>query len=153
MGYVSSEYSHVGGYVTPSTQQPYTITPILKIKITTSGNTPPINVTTFVSNTIGTINDGSLLSAKIYYTGCDSEFNTNHLIGTYSVPTGVFQINVNQQLNEFDNYFWIAYEIAPWVCPAYDFYSYNGTADNLEVNSVNYLPTPVGYNVSVQTVC
>jgi hypothetical protein len=153
MGYVSSEYSHVGGTVTPSTQLPYTITPILKIKITTSGNTSPISVTSFEPSTSGTLDDSSIISAKIYYTGCDPEFNTNYLIGSYNAPTGVFQINLNQLLNEFDNYFWIAYEIAPWVCPPEDSYPLNGTADDLKVNSVTYSPTLVGHNAYVTIVC
>jgi hypothetical protein len=85
---------------------------MLRVRVGVNG-VVPTNVTGLNLNTTGTTNTASILNAKVYYTGLDSNFNTNTQVGsTFVGPNGNFSINFNQQLLNGNNYFWVTYDVA-----------------------------------------
>ena len=85
---------------------------MLRIRVNTSGIIP-INTTTLNLNTTGTTNASSIANAKVFYTGLDSNFNTNIQVGsTVTAPNGNFTVPVNQTMLNGNNYFWVTYDVA-----------------------------------------
>lgn len=87
--------------------------PILSVCVKTE-NTEAINATKLTFETTGTTDASHLQKASVYYTAKSAEFSTANKLGE-AVPTGLqeFSIDVDQQLVEGDNYFWLAYDIDP----------------------------------------
>jgi hypothetical protein len=86
---------------------------VIGIQIVTSGNTSPINATSFSLNTNGTTAPGTdIINAKIWYTGNSNTFATTTQFGsTFAVPAGNYDITGSQPLAEGTNYFWLTYDI------------------------------------------
>lgn len=87
---------------------------IICIEIVTTGNTNPLDVTSFTLNANGTtdINDiNSINSAKIYYTGTSGTFATGTLFGQNTPTIASYNILGTQTLAEGTNYFWLTYDV------------------------------------------
>lgn len=85
---------------------------MLRVRVNVSGIIP-INVTALNLNTTGTTNASSIVNAKVYFTGADSNFNTNTQVGsTVIAPSGNFTVPVSQQMFNGSNFFWITYDVA-----------------------------------------
>ena len=85
---------------------------IIGVRIYTSGDMSPINLTSLTFNTNGTTTPSYLTKAKVWYTGSLPTFATTIRYGDSIVsPSGTFIINGNQTLNTGVNYFWLTYDI------------------------------------------
>lgn len=86
---------------------------VIGIQVVTTGNTSPINATSFSVNTNGTTAPGTdITNAKIWYTGTSSTFATTTQFGaTNPAPAGSFDLTGSQALAEGTNYFWLTYDI------------------------------------------
>ena len=87
--------------------------PILSVCVKTE-NTEAVSATKLTFETTGTTDAQHLQKASVYYTAKSAVFSTANKLGE-AVPTGLqeFSVDVNQQLVEGDNYFWLAYDIDP----------------------------------------
>ena len=85
---------------------------MLRVRVNSVG-VIPINVTSINLNTTGTTNASSISNAKVYYTGLDSNFNTNTQVGSTVIsPNGNFNIPVSQSMLNGNNFFWVTYDVA-----------------------------------------
>ncbi|MFN4083926.1 MAG: GEVED domain-containing protein [Bacteroidia bacterium] len=85
---------------------------MLRIRVNVNGVVPQ-NVTALNISTTGSTNPASIAAAKVFYTGNDSNFNTNNQFGSTIInPSGNFAITGNQQLQNGNNFFWVAYDVA-----------------------------------------
>ncbi len=110
MAYTSSTTTQT---ITTSVPQNTTNAQIIGIQVVTSGNSSPINATSFTFNANGTTDINDITNAKLYYTGISSTFATTTLVGT-AIPTiAAYQIVGTQTLAEGINYFWLTYDISP----------------------------------------
>ncbi len=85
--------------------------PILAVLVKTE-NTQAINATKLTFNTEGTTDINHLSKAKVYYTAKSSTFATTNLLATVT-PAAEFSVDIDQELVEGDNYFWLTYDIDP----------------------------------------
>jgi subtilisin-like proprotein convertase family protein len=88
---------------------------IIGIQIVTTGGASPLSVTSFTVNANGTtaiadINAAN--SAKIYYTGTNSNFGTTTLFGQNTPTIANYNITGSQSLLPGTNYFWLVYDIS-----------------------------------------
>jgi len=104
---------------------------ILSINVKTNGLIGALTVSGFNLSTTGTTNDGEIVSAKIYSTGSSNVYTTTNTFGTYNAPTGVYNINGLITLGSGNNYFWLAYEAAPWITNCSD--AFDATCDYVTV--------------------
>ncbi len=88
---------------------------IIRINVVTSGTVIPLNLTSLTVNANGTTNiaDINAASAKVYYTGASTTFSTSTLFGSAMPTIADFTVTGTQLLTEGNNYFWLAYDIAP----------------------------------------
>ena len=84
---------------------------ILAVVVKTE-NTQAINATKLTFNTEGTTDITHLSKAKVYYTAKSSTFATTNLLATVT-PAAEFSVDIDQELVEGDNYFWLAYDLDP----------------------------------------
>jgi hypothetical protein len=86
---------------------------ILRVNVNTTGSLSPLTASNFAFNTNGSTNaSGDIVTAKLYYTGVSSVFNTGNLVGSYSGPSGAFTITPSSTLGNGNNYYWLAYDIS-----------------------------------------
>lgn len=85
---------------------------IIAIKIYAKGNVSPLSLNSLKLNTAGSTNaSNDINSAKVYYTGPSSTFNSGTQYGsTVSLPSGTFYVNGSQVLTSGLNCFWVAYD-------------------------------------------
>ena len=108
---------------------------VLRINVNTAGLLSALSVSSFHLSTTGTTNDGEIVSAKMYATGASSAYATTTTFGTYSAPTGIYDINGTATLLSGNNYYWLAYEAAPWITACSDVF--DATCDYVTVNGVS----------------
>ncbi len=86
---------------------------IIRIDVSATGYTTPKSVTQFTVNANGTtaIANINAATAKIYYTGTDSNFSAIGLFGGTTPTIANFNINGSQALQAGVNYFWLTYDI------------------------------------------
>ena len=152
ISYTASTCEQLTGYTKPGS-----IVPILKIKVSTTGNLyytdissqiyPQIsNLYLGITGSTDAINDIS--DVQIYGTGNDESFSTVSVFGSLgSAPSGNYTIGLTSGgtppygLVPGDNYFWVAYSISPSatlgniVDATFDSLDFDGK------NSGNYVPT------------
>ncbi|HMS99282.1 MAG TPA: BNR-repeat neuraminidase N-terminal domain-containing protein [Saprospiraceae bacterium] len=89
--------------------------PIIRINVVTSGPIIPLNLTSITVNANGTtdIADINSATAKVYYTGPSTTFSTATLFGSGTPTIADFAVTGSQLLAEGNNYFWLAYDVAP----------------------------------------
>ena len=83
---------------------------IIWIKINVTGTLNPLSVTSFTLNSIGSsdfVHDVSLV--KIYYTGHDSTFSTNHPFGSSADLNS--PVSGNLALSNGTNFFWVTFDV------------------------------------------
>ncbi|MEP7169478.1 MAG: BNR-repeat neuraminidase N-terminal domain-containing protein, partial [Bacteroidota bacterium] len=87
---------------------------ILKVKVMTSGNLAPFNVSSIDFTTGNSTNPGTdIANAKIYFTGLTNSFSTAVQYGsTVANPNGAFTVSGSATLEEGANYFWLAYDVS-----------------------------------------
>ncbi len=85
---------------------------ILRVDIKTEGTLTQESASQFSFSTNGTIDVADIEKAKLYYCASSSDFSDAALFGECNTPNGEFVISGSQQLNEGDNYFWLAYDIS-----------------------------------------
>jgi hypothetical protein len=90
---------------------------ILRIEITTTGSSSPLNVTQFDLGVAGSTASGNYTGARIYYTGALNEFSKAVSFGTVASPGTTFSISGSQALWTGKNYFWLCYDVAPTATP------------------------------------
>nr|WP_319399143.1 DUF4465 domain-containing protein [uncultured Carboxylicivirga sp.] len=101
---------------------------ILRVNVKTEGALTQESASQFSFSTNGTTDVTDIEKAKLYYSASSSDFSDATLFGECNTPNGEFAVTGSQQLNEGNNYFWLAYDI-----------SSEATADNVidaECNSV-----------------
>lgn len=86
---------------------------IIRLEINTEGNISPFSLTQLNLNTLGSSNPVTdISSAKIFYTGSDSTFDSLQQFGSTTLnPNGSFIVSGSQQLVFGKNYFWLCYDI------------------------------------------
>ncbi len=112
--------------------------PILAVVVKTD-NTQAINATKLTFNTEGTTDITHLSKAKVYYTAKSSTFATTNLLAEVT-PAAEFSVDINQELVEGDNYFWLAYDIDP---RAQTGEILDAGCNQITVGGTNYTPTTV----------
>ena len=92
---------------------------IIRVEITTAGNTNPFALTQINFNTNGSTNPPADLSnAKVFYTGSGSTYDTAVQYGsTVLNPNGSFIVNGNMPLGYGVNYFWLSFDIKSTAAP------------------------------------
>lgn len=86
--------------------------PMLRVRVNVNG-VIPTRVSGVNFNTTGTSRLAAIASAKVFYTGSSSAFNSSVQFGSTSIaPSGAISVSGNQILVNGDNYFWIAYDVA-----------------------------------------
>lgn len=111
---------------------------IVRMDIVTSGASNPLMVNEFTVNANGTTNLADLANAKIYYTGGSSDFSTSTLFGSAVPSLSNFNIAGSQVLGEGNNYFWLAYDIAPTATSGNQV---DGEFANVTIDGVSQTPT------------
>lgn len=108
MQYTGNSVQRITGNVSAATPN----MPMLRIRVDVNG-VVPVNITGLNLTTAGTSNTAAIASAKVYYTGADSNFNTlNQYANTVTTPSGNFTVSGNSQLRAGANFFWISYDVA-----------------------------------------
>jgi hypothetical protein len=86
---------------------------ILKIVVSTTGNSGTLNADSFTLNTGGcTAPTNDISKARLYYTGTNNSFSTDNQFGSdIDDPNGSFSISGSQSLYPENNFFWLVYDI------------------------------------------
>lgn len=85
---------------------------VLKIPVKVTGQISPMSVTNFNFDTYLTTTPLTTLdSARVYYTGSNTNFSTVSKFGGVASPSGSFTVNGSQVLANGFNYFWLVYDI------------------------------------------
>lgn len=114
---------------------------IIGVNVIMAGSTTPLDLTQLRIRTNGSSNPlNDISNIDVYYTGNSSTFSTATLFGN-SVPaaTGVnIPVNGSQTLDDGDNYFWIAYDIAGTATIGNVL---DAICNQITINGSNYTPT------------
>lgn len=85
---------------------------ILRIQIDTKGSINPIKLKSINFNTHGTSDINDIESIKMYYSKSKMLFDTLQIVSSISnVINDTIRFNLDQELNNGKNYFWLAYDI------------------------------------------
>lgn len=101
--------------------------PIFKITVITDGN---LVIDSFSFSTTGTTVDAYIDSANLYFTGPFDAFSTGYLVGSFTSPTGNYDVSSIATLTLGINYFWLTYDVSSSIV-------YSNYLDG-ELNSVSY---------------
>ena len=87
---------------------------ILRIDVETNddGTISPLNVDSFFFSLLGSSDEKDIKKATLYYTGKNTQFNTNNLQDSVSNPSTDFTLTSKVNLKPGVNYFWLAYDIS-----------------------------------------
>lgn len=111
---------------------------IIRVAIAVSGSENQLSVSNLVFNTAGSSPAAGLITnAKLYYTENRINFDTTHLYGMYTAPSGAFSISGSQSLTDGINYFWLTYDLSSSI-QQND--SIDASCTQVTVSSVNYTP-------------
>ena len=119
-----------------------TIGGVIRVNVKTSGTLNPLTLNYFGLSTGGCTDVSDIISARMYTTGSSNVYSTTNQFGSpvYS-PSGTYQLAGSQTLSNGDNYFFLAYEIAPWVTAC------NNVVDaTVDYVGINNAPNTVGNN-------
>ncbi|MFW5702239.1 MAG: BNR-repeat neuraminidase N-terminal domain-containing protein, partial [Bacteroidota bacterium] len=109
MSYESSEVTQRTGFARIGE----TDMALLRIQVDMLGTESPLSITELDFDLTGTTSVSDIANAKLYFTGADTEFNTDTQYGSTVVgPGGSFSVSGNQQLEMGENYFWLAIDIS-----------------------------------------
>ncbi len=86
---------------------------IIGVHVVITGNSTPINATSFTFSTNGSTNATTdIANAKLWYTGSNNTFADTTQVGATSIsPNGAFTITGSQVLLAGTNYFWLTYDL------------------------------------------
>ncbi|WP_046245387.1 LamG-like jellyroll fold domain-containing protein [Hymenobacter terrenus] len=110
-GYVSSTTEQITqGVLAGTTNQA-----LLRIIVTMNDNADnSLSAKAFNLTNAGTTLPADIAVARVYYTGPSNAFATSAPFGSLNTPgAGAFSISGSQVLQPGDNYFWLAYDVAP----------------------------------------
>lgn len=132
---------------------------MLRIRINTNGQLNR-NLTQFNLSTNGTKNIAAIASARIYYTGLDSNFSLATPFGSnIANPSGNFICSGNQTLLPGSNYFWVVYsvstqaQIGDSLAANVNSYVFNGTTQIPISPNLNYRVVTAGMSLlNIQTI-
>ncbi len=124
---------------------------IIRVKVVTTGAINPLSLTSLTLNANGTtaITDINASTAKVYYTGTSTVFNTGTLFGSATPTIANFTVTGTQTLVEGNNYFWLAYDVISGATPGNVI---DGECTSLMVAAIPRTPTiqaPAGNKVIV----
>lgn len=86
---------------------------VVALKITASGATAPLSLTSLSVNTNGTTSLSDISNLKIYYTGSSNVFATTNQFGsTVATPAASHTVAGTRVLSSGDNYFWLSYDVS-----------------------------------------
>jgi hypothetical protein len=86
---------------------------IIAVNVITGGTDNPIDLSALNFTMNGTTNVSDVTGIKVYYTGSSNRFNTNNLFSTVAPAVGTITATGTKALSSGNNYFWIAYDVAP----------------------------------------
>lgn len=93
---------------------PGTTGDVVRVVVSMNGDLNPLAATSFSCSTAGTTSVSDITSARLYYTGASPAFSTSTPFGSAVTSLGSpFTISSSQALLEGDNYFWLAFAVAP----------------------------------------
>jgi hypothetical protein len=110
---------------------------ILGVKLITTGDLNPINLTDLKFATQGTTSPADLVKAKLYYSGNSSTFSIDNSLGEIENPNGDFSFSTAQPLLTGTNYFWLAYDLSS---SAIDGNTIDAECKSIGVAGVDYIP-------------
>jgi hypothetical protein len=111
---------------------------VMRIDVVTVGSNTPLIADYFKFNTTGTTNVADLVNAKVYYSGGSKAFTAGTLFGTVvASPSGSFTVTGSQTLLAGDNFFWLAYDIAPTAAMTN---LIDAEIDSIGINAILYAP-------------
>lgn len=85
---------------------------IVALRVHTSNNLSPLNITSLKLNTAGTTNVSDIQNARVYYTGSNPVFSAINQFGsTVVAPNGTFYVSGSRTLASGVNYFWVTYDV------------------------------------------
>ena len=87
---------------------------LLRFNVITEFAVDPVSATGFTFNTNGSDNASDIATARLYYTGLNTNFSTTDQYGDdVDNPNGTFAFEDEEvTLNPGNNYFWLAYDVA-----------------------------------------
>jgi hypothetical protein len=119
---------------------------IIGVVVSTEGTSNPLSITGLDFNTNGTTDATDITNAKLFYTGSSNVFSTSDQFGsTINDPNGDFSFSDELELEEGNNYFWLAYSISEYAttgnvvdaqCTSLDIYS------SVDEETNSYTPNP-----------
>ena len=87
---------------------------IIGMHVVMGGCASPMSATSFTFNTAGSTSASDIAAAKVYFTGGNATFSPVNQFGTtVTSPSGSFTVTGTQTLSAGNNYFWLAYDVAP----------------------------------------
>ncbi len=91
---------------------------IIRLEVTVTGGSSPLNMTQINFTTNGTTAPADIANARVFYTGTSTTFATTTPFGiTTASPNGAFSISGSQPLSgtvsgNITNYFWLVYDVS-----------------------------------------
>jgi len=136
MAYASSTTEQITGQAS----SPSVNNAIIRVKVVTTGSVSPLSLTSLTLNANGTTNIANInaSTAKVYYTGASAVFSTATLFGSATPTIANFNVTGTQALAQGDNYFWLAYDVAPGATAGN---LIDGEATSMTISAVAYTPT------------